>query len=140
MQCMRHYENFKYKGLIMSVIECNFDEPHFSDTKIGKKKVEGRPNLGKFKDAKIGDILRISRYSAERKGSYLPTDAEYEVIERKIVEVKIYPTFQTYLEEHLKIALPRVDSVDAGVTLYRSFGPTYSAESEKDNGVIAIFT
>ena len=99
--------------------EMGLQDVHFNNVVAGLKTVEGRLNKGKFKEMKKGDTLEIN-------GMY----------ETKILGTVKYRTFREFLEkETLEKSLPGVNSIDAGIAVYRQF---YPVEKEREFGVVAI--
>lgn len=94
-------------------------DPWFSFIVVHKKTVEGRLNVGKFKDWKIGDIVKLN-----------------DKIYLKILKKRVYKSFKSMLEaEKLENVLPTVLDIEDGVAVYRQF---YSEQSELEHGVLAI--
>ena len=103
----------------------NVSEPWFSLIKVGAKRIEGRLNKGDFSKMEKGDTILF-------KNSDLGFDRECLV---EVVSMQKYNDFRSYLVKTLRHALPTVDTVDQGISIYRQF---YSAADEKKYGVLAI--
>jgi ASC-1-like (ASCH) protein len=98
------------------------NEPWFSFIKKGKKKIEGRLNKGKFKELKVNDIIKFKH--------------GFDSVIVKITKINKYKSFKEYLvKEQLKTTLPKIKTIDAGVSVYRKF---YSEEDEIKFGILAI--
>ena|SRR3990167_90593 len=94
--------------------------------RMGKKVVEGRLFTSKYKQLKIGQIVRF--YENDHLENFL--DAQ-------VTSLNPYPTFKKMLEtEGLAQCLPGIENVEEGVFIYHQF-PNYQSE-EKLNGALAI--
>jgi len=101
----------------------HLSEPHFSNIKSGKKKVEGRLNKGSFAEMKKGDIVEWF-------------DDKKRKVKTKIVKLVYYKTFEKMIRtERLKNVLPEQTRILNGVNVYYEF---YTPEDEKKYGIVAI--
>lgn len=104
------------------MIDCNVQEPFWSQLRDGRKVVEGRLNHGKFGKVEPGDVLRAH------------CDSEYILLQ--VICTRLYDSFEEMLQaEGIDRVLPGVSGIDKGVETYRQF---YTAESEELHGVIAM--
>lgn len=103
----------------------NVSEPWFSLISLGSKSVEGRKNKGRFKEMKVGDIVKWTN-----------NDFGPRSVLTKIVGKAEYLTFKEYLEtEGLDKCLPTIPNLDMGLSVYYKY---YTKEDEKEFGVVAI--
>jgi ASC-1-like (ASCH) protein len=126
-----HYKYIKYKTKYLNLLKGGrifnkpVQEPWFSLIKNGQKSVEGRLNIGDFKEMKPGDIVFW-----KNKGNEIKT---------KIIKKNIYPTFQNMLEvEGLGNVLPGKTSIDDGVRVYLKPTGFYDKIDEHKFGIAAI--
>jgi ASC-1-like (ASCH) protein len=97
-------------------------EPWFSHIKSGAKKVEGRLNK-----SWVSTLQKLDRIVWSYEDSHFSTIVE---------DIKHYGSFKEMLEqEGIENVLPGVDTIEAGVQVYRQF---YSEEDEKKFGVVGI--
>lgn len=107
--------------------ESRLQDPHFTNIKNGTKKIEGRPNRGKFSKMKKGDIVLWKNSKDETK-----------IIKTQITNIHKYDTFKQMLEfEGLKNTLPNVKNMKEGVNVYLKPSGFYDKLVQKD-GIIAI--
>lgn len=133
---MKYSDAYRYKNSINHIMnkqrgrdvhESSLQNPHFTNIKLGKKRVEGRPKRGKFAKMKKGDTV-IWQNSANKS----------ETVKTIIVGVRRYNTFREMLEfEGLRRTLPNVNSMDEGVDVYLRPKGFYPNEAQ-ENGVVAI--
>jgi ASC-1-like (ASCH) protein len=103
--------------------ECNVSSPWFEHIATGAKTVEGRLHKGVFALLRPNSRLLI-------KG---PGGQQMRVT---VARVTRYKSFRSYLEaEGLRATLPGIETVSAGVRIYRKF---YSREQEDALGVVAV--
>jgi len=94
------------------------------------KTIEGRPNIDKYHDWEVGDVIRFTPSGGSRRGD-LPC---MKLIRR----VTPYSDFRSMLQkESVSACLPGVTSLDDAVDKYRSFHTTYPT-LEKKFGVVAF--
>lgn len=100
----------------------NLKKEHFDNIKFGKKTSEGRLNVGKWKQMKVGHYIEF-----ENNG---------EKIMNKIKDIKKYNSFKEMLEgETIEKTLPG-RTIENGLNdIYYKY---YKPEDEKKYGVIAI--
>ncbi len=102
-------------------------EPWFTLILLGLKTVEGRKNKGRFKDMKIGDIVKWTN------DDFMPRSVLTEITGKAE-----YPTFREYLEkEGLDKCLPGMEKfgIDHGLSVYFKY---FTKEEEKEFGVVSI--
>ena len=105
------------------VIECG--EPWFSWIRSGKKTVEGRLNIPKYKQIRALDILTFcsGKDSADHFTRFVTARNEYA-------------SFAEMIEaEGLDQILPEIDTIEKGVDVYMQF---YNCKQEAKNGVVAF--
>ncbi len=101
------------------IFEINMQEPFFTQTKNGIKKVEGRLNKSKFLEMAIGDEILLN-----------------EEVKLKITNKTIYKTFREMIAfEGVKNVIPDAKNIDEAEAVYYKF---YSKEDESIFGVVAI--
>ena len=89
----------------------------------GTKTIEGRlPKYG-VAESEIGDMVLIK---CKETGRYCNC-----VIRQKYW----YPSCQEYLKYHMHAALPHVQDIELGITIYRKY---ISEKTEKELGIFAI--
>lgn len=104
------------------ILKLTVDNCHWDNIKNGRKKVEGRlPKFG-IEHAKINDILNIIDYD-ERS---LNVKIEFKIW---------YPSIREYLNIHLNDALPDINTVEEGISIYRKY---ISELTENKLGIYAI--
>ncbi len=100
-------------------------EPWFTLISLGLKIVEGRKNKGRFKDMKVGDIVKWTN-----------NDFKPRSVLTKITGKTEYNTFKEYLEtEGLYKCLPGIPDLEHGLSVYFKY---YTKKDEEEFGVIAI--
>jgi ASC-1-like (ASCH) protein len=103
----------------------NLSEPWFTLILLGLKTVEGRKNKGRFKEMKVGDIVKWTN-----------NDFGLREVMTRITGKQEYRTFQEYLEaEGLERCLPGIKNIDSGLDVYFKY---FTKEDEATYGVIAI--
>ena len=103
---------------------------YISAIRLGVKTIECRPNMDKYNNWKIGDVIRFNPAGGSRRGD-LPCV-------KSIMRLTPYPNFRCMLQkESVSVCLPGVTSVNDAVNKYRSFHKSYP-QLEKDLGVIAF--
>ena len=103
----------------------HLSEPWFTLVKLGLKTVEGRLNKGDFSKLNLGDII-----------TFYNEDFEYRQIRVKVVRMKKYKTFKTYLQrETLTNCLPGFYRIDEGLKVYFKY---FTKEQEKQYEIKAI--
>ena len=103
----------------------NVSEPWFSLIKLGLKTIEGRRNKGRFKEMKIGDIIKWTN-----------NDFNSRSVLTRIKNKNKYNTFKEYLEtEGLQKCLPGIDTIENGLSVYFKY---FTKKDEEEFGVIAI--
>jgi ASC-1-like (ASCH) protein len=111
-------------GMEPNYIE-HLSEPWFTLISLGLKTVEGRKNKGKFKDMKVGDIIKWTN-----------DDFKNRTVLTRIVGKNVYKTFAEYLEEEgLEKCLPGIPSLEHGLSVYFKY---FTKEDEAEFGVVAI--
>ena len=94
------------------------------------RSIEGRPNIDKYHDWGVDDVIRFTPSGGPRRGD-LPCV-------KLITRVTPYPSFRRMLQkESVSACLPGVITVDDAVGKYRSFHKTYPT-LEKKFGVVAF--
>ena len=110
-------------------MEINVSQPWLRCLQKGIKTVEGRLNKGKFADLRPGSVIIVAGDSRSNSRKRRRT---VHVVSKVIR----YASFEEFLsQEGLARTLPGVATIKEGVTVYRQF---YSAEAEKEHGVLAI--
>jgi ASC-1-like (ASCH) protein len=102
----------------------NVQSKYFLQIKQGLKTAEGRINKPKFAKLEIGDIITFS-----------PNDGS-EIIKAEVTYVKKFKSFKEMLEDDIKNLLPDIEDVEAGVSIYESFG-SYK-QDQAEFGTISI--
>jgi len=111
-------------GMEPNYIE-HLSEPWFTLISLGLKTVEGRKNKGKFKDMKVGDIIKWTN-----------DDFKHRNVLTKVVGKEVYETFAEYLEsEGLDKCLPGIPTLEHGLSVYFKY---FTKEDEAEFGVVAI--
>ena len=111
-------------NMAIAAIE-NLSEPWFSLIYLGLKTVEGRKNKGRFKEMKVGDIIKWTN-----------SDFKERHILTKIIGKAEYKNFTDYLEkEGLDKCLPGMPSLEHGKSVYYKY---FTIEEEAEFGVVAI--
>lgn len=94
--------------------------------RTGQKVVEGRLFTPKYKQLKVGQVVR-----------FYENDHPQNFLDVQITSLNAYPTFREMLEkEGLPSCLPGIESLDEGVSIYHQF-PNYQTE-ETLKGALAI--
>ena len=102
------------------------ERPHLQDIIDGKKSVEGRININKYKKIRENDIIHFKT-----------NDGSLEA-KRMVKYCKTYKTFYEMLDtEGLRSVLPRERTIEDGVKLYRSMAKHWYGKNEH-LGVIAF--
>ncbi len=103
----------------------HLSEPWFTLVLLGIKTIEGRLDKGSFKEMSVGDIITFYNH-----------DAIYREVTVKIVSIKKYIDFETYLrKETLKKCLPGYTRVSDGINLYYKY---FNKEDEKKFNIKAF--
>lgn len=103
----------------------SLSEPWFSLISLGLKTVEGRKNKGRFREMKVGDIVKWTN------NDFMPRS-----VLTKITEKTEYNKFKEYLEtEGLDKCLPGMPDLEHGLSVYFKY---YTKKDEEEFGVIAI--
>jgi len=103
-------------------MEITVKEPHFTNIKNGKKKIEGRLNKNKFATLKKGDIVIWTNNNNS--------------VKTKITKIKKYDSFyELLIFEGIKNVLPNVKSLKEAVDTYRVF---YTKKDEEEYKVLSI--
>ncbi len=103
----------------------NVSEPWFTLISLGLKTVEGRKNKGRFREMKVGDIVRWEN-----------NDFAFRSVNTRITRKAEYSTFKEYLEtEGLYKCLPGILNLEIGLSVYYKY---FTKEDEKEFGVVAI--
>jgi len=103
----------------------NLSEPWFTLISLGLKTVEGRKNRGKFKEMKVGDVVKWTNDNFLKRQ-----------ILTKITGKAEYKTFAEYLEtEGLDKCLPGMPTLEHGLSVYFKY---FTKEEEAEFGVVAI--
>jgi ASC-1-like (ASCH) protein len=121
--------NIKYMENDLNNIEPNYtenvSEPWYTLISLGLKTVEGRKNKGRFKEMKVGDIVK-----------WINNDFMPRSVLTRITDKVEYSTFREYLEtEGLDNCLPGIPSLEHGLSVYFKY---FTKEDEAEFGVIAI--
>ena len=96
--------------------------PWFEYIQQGSKTVEGRLFVGDFKHIKAEDIITFTNRGMD--------------VKTRVIQVRRYGTFEEMLRaETLGSCLPGVETVAAGISIYRQF---YSQAQEIQHGVLAV--
>jgi len=110
----------------------NLQSKYFLLIKEGKKIVEGRLNIGKFKNMIKGDIITVCLSS--EGGSQ---DLKEESFKVEILRNRAYKNFEEMLEnEGLQNVLPGCDNLDNGVKIYYNIADY--KENETKFGVVGL--
>ena len=103
----------------------HLSEPWFTLISLHLKTVEGRLNKSRFKQMKVGDIVK-----------WYNEDFKERNIWTRIVEKIEYKTFEEYLKkEGLDKCLPGMPTLEHGLSVYYKY---FTKEKEKEFGVVAI--
>lgn len=109
----------------ISMVNLSLQQEYFNAIRLGLKTVEGRLNSPKFNDLKVGMNINFTCMIT------------HELIVCSVQAINIYANFKDMLTtEGLKNMLPKITSINEGVTLYESF-PGYR-EGVKKLGALAI--
>jgi ASC-1-like (ASCH) protein len=118
-------DNKNSDKLIMENYIENLSEPWFSLISLGLKTIEGRKNKGRFKDMKVGEIIKWTN-----------NDFKERSILTEIIKKTEYKTFQEYLEfEGLHNCLPGIPDMETGLSIYYKY---FTKEDESEFGVVAF--
>lgn len=113
------------QNIKLNMYEEHLSEPWFSLMSVGLKTIEGRKNKGRFKEMKIGDIIRWHN-----------DDFGYRTFDTQIINKYEFNTFQEYLEQlGLNNCLPGINDLGLGLNVYYKY---YTKEDEQKYGVVAI--
>jgi ASC-1-like (ASCH) protein len=100
-------------------------EPWFTLILLGIKTIDGRKNSGRFKDIKIGDIIKWEN-----------NDFMYRIVLTRVERISKYKTFKEYLEQDgLEQSLPGISDIEYGLSVYYKY---FTKEDEEKFGVVAI--
>ena len=103
----------------------HLSEPWFALIDLGLKTVEGRKNKGRFKDMKVGDIVKWEN-----------DDFKHRSVLTRITAKTEYKTFEEYLRtEGLDKCLPGMNTIAHGLSVYFKY---FTKEDEEKYGVVAI--
>ena len=80
----------------------------FNYIKEGKKKIEGRLEIGIFKNIKINDIINFVNNSNN------------EILTKKILKIDKFINFRDMLIDNITITLPWCSNLDIGVKYYEN--------------------
>ncbi len=106
------------------LIECA--DPWYTYLYNGEKTVEGRKQSSKYKNLKVGDILRF-QVNGELLDNKIPKE-----FYAKICDIKLYSTIREYLQtEGINKCLPGVTEIDEAVNVYTSLMKTTEEEINK---------
>ena len=106
---------------------CNVDDEHFRNILLGTKQIEARPNHGKWARLKTGDYLIMTNRTTEQR------------VCKYIICIVHYPDFRSFLNDHLKLALPTHASVDQGMA--QVYDEIYKDKQQiiRDHGIRAFW-
>jgi len=113
-------------------------EPHFSNTMLESKTVEGKLNRFWVSTLQVSDRITWYDDTIDTVADILANRNTVPVKSCSTVVTSLasYPNFRTMLEaEGLQNVLPNTKSIDDGIEVYRGF---YSEADEKLYGVMAI--
>lgn len=106
--------------------EEHLSEPWFTLISLGLKTCEGRLYKHRFKDYKIGDIIKWWNNDFG-KGRFCFT---------KIININLYKTFEEYLiDKGLKNCLPGMPNMEHGLDVYLHY---FKKEDETKYGVVSF--
>jgi ASC-1-like (ASCH) protein len=115
------------KGLFRDL---SVQREYISPIQLDVKTIEGRPNIDKYHDWEVGDVIRFTPSGGSRRGD-LPCH-------KLIIRMAPYPSFRSMLKkESVSACLPNITSLDDAVDKYRSFHRRYP-KLEEDFGVVAF--
>jgi len=113
-------------------------EPHFSNTMLGRKTVEGKLNADWVSTLQVSDRITWYDNTVDTVADILANRNTVPVRSFSTIVTSLanYPSFRKMLEaEGLQNVLPGTKSIDDGVKVYRGF---YSEADEVKYGVMAI--
>lgn len=97
------------------VHEMILSEPHFSNVRSGRKKIEGRKNSETWQPVQVGDFLSILPEQPS-------TEKPFSV---KVTAIRIYsgkdPLFDYLLKEGLERTLPDAETITEAMEVYLKF-------------------
>ena len=106
--------------------EEHLSEPWFTLISLGLKTVEGRLHKNRFKNYKIGDVIKWWNNDFDQG----------RVCFTKIVNVTLYNTFEEYLiDKGLEKCLPGMPNLEHGLNVYFKY---FTKEDEKTYGVVSF--
>ena len=101
-------------------------EPWYTLILLGLKTIEGKKNKGRFKDMKIGEIIKWHNEDFNETRSFFT----------KIIRKTEYDTFKEMLEtEGINKCLPGFKDIDSGLNVYYKYN---TKEEENEFKVLAI--
>lgn len=111
------------------------NEPWFSAISDGRKKIEGRINKKWIAELHELDMIRFERVAPP--GEVVNSDETPRNVTVIVRKLKKYKSFTELFDENgLENVLPGKTTYEEGISVYRKW---YSAEEEKEKGVIGIF-
>lgn len=102
----------------------HLSEPWFTDVQWGLKTSEARLKRGDFEYIKVGDTIRFVNNAIGPRS-----------VRVQVTSISNYGSFEDYLKNELDKCLPRVETINQGVQIYRQY---YTVEDERLHGVCAI--